>query len=91
MDENCESRSESRKQEWGKEKPKLDKARRLRGIYFIDPDDDEEYKETLKNAGRKLERLAAPAMLCKRFPSSITKVFAKSEITSEKTPETVCG
>ena len=28
------------------EKPKLVSARRLRGIYFIDPD-DEEYKETL--------------------------------------------
>ena len=36
-----------------KKKPKLDKARRLRGIYFIDPDDDDVYKETLKNEGRK--------------------------------------
>ena len=27
------------KQEWAKEKPKLDNARTLRGIYFIDPDD----------------------------------------------------
>ena len=29
---------------------------RLRGIYFIDPD-EEEYKEILKNARRRLERL----------------------------------
>ena len=31
------------KQEWAKEKPKLDNARRLRGIFFIDPD-DQDYK-----------------------------------------------
>ena len=49
------------KQERTKEKPKLDNARKLRGIYFIDPD-DEEYKEILKNATRKLERPMAPTM-----------------------------
>ena len=27
--------------EWANEKPKLDKARRTRGIYFIDPEDGE--------------------------------------------------
>ena len=43
------------KQEWAKEKPKLDNVRKLRGISFIDPD-DEEYKEVLKDAWRKLER-----------------------------------
>ena len=31
----------------GKKKPKLDKARRLRGIYFIDPD-DKEYPDVIK-------------------------------------------
>ena len=34
------------KQKWAIEKPKLDNARRLYGIYFIDPD-DEEFKDTL--------------------------------------------
>ena len=29
------------KQKWAVEKPKLDNARKLRGIYFIDPDDGE--------------------------------------------------
>ena len=43
----------------GKRKPKLDNARKLRGFYFIDPD-DKEYSEILKNARRKLERLVAP-------------------------------
>ena len=52
------------KQAWAREKPKLDKARRLRGIYCVDPD-DKEYSETLKNARRKLEGPMAPAMLCK--------------------------
>ena len=42
-----------KRQKWSNEKPKLDNARRLRGIYFIDPE-DKEFKETIKNARRKL-------------------------------------
>ena len=41
------------KQEWKNEKPKLDNARRLRGIYFIDPD-DEEYKNPFKKCEEKV-------------------------------------
>ena len=52
------------KHKWSDEKPKLDDARRLRGIYFIDLE-DKEFKETLKNARKKLETPMAPAMLCK--------------------------
>ena len=52
------------KQKWSTEQPKLDNARRLRGIYFIDPE-DKEFKETVKNARKKLETPMAPAMLCK--------------------------
>ena len=40
------------KQKWTIEKTKLDNVRRLRGIYFIDPK-DEEFKEFMKNARRK--------------------------------------
>ena len=29
------------KQDWTKEKPKLDNARRLRGICFVDPDEQD--------------------------------------------------
>ena len=36
---------------WLIEKPKLDNARRLRGIYFIDPE-DKEFKETMKIVAR---------------------------------------
>ena len=52
------------KQKWSNEKPKLNNARRLRGIYFTDPE-DKEFKETIENARRKLETSMAPAMLCK--------------------------
>ena len=37
------------KQKWSHEELHLDNARKLRGIYFIDPE-DKEFKETIKNA-----------------------------------------
>ena len=39
-----------------------------RGIYFIDPE-DKEFKETIKNARKKLETPVAPAMPCKIIKS----------------------
>ena len=41
------------KHKWAIGKPKLDNARRLQD-FFIDPE-DEEFKETLENARKKLE------------------------------------
>ena len=52
------------KQKWAVEKPKLDNARQLRGIYFIEPN-DEEFKLTVKAARRKLEVPMPAAMPCK--------------------------
>ena len=52
------------KQKWSNEKPKLENARKLRGIYFIDPEDTE-FKETIRNARKKWETPMAPAMPCK--------------------------
>ena len=52
-----------------KKKPKLDNARRLRGIYFIDPE-DKEFKETIENARRNLETPMAPAVICKTCKKS---------------------
>ena len=52
------------KQKWSDEKLYLDNARNLRGIYFIDPE-DKEFKETIKNARKKLDTPMAPAMPCK--------------------------
>ena len=52
------------KQMWSSEKLHLDNARKLRGIYFIDPEDTE-FNETIKNARKKLETSVAPATPCK--------------------------
>ena len=57
----CQAEGEAK---WSKEKLHLDNARKLRGIYFIDPE-DKEFKETIKNARKKLETSVAPAMSCK--------------------------
>ena len=59
-----EASNRREKQQWAIEKPKLDIARRLRGIYFIDPD-DEEFKNIMKNARRKFEIPMPAAMPCK--------------------------
>ena len=52
------------KQKWSHEKLHLENAPKLRGIYFIDPE-DKEFKETIKNARKKLETSVALAMPCK--------------------------
>ena len=57
------------KHKWAIEKPKLDNARRLRGIYFIDPE-DKEFKETIQKARKKLETPTAPVMPCKTCKKS---------------------
>ena len=44
------------KQKWSNEKLHLENARKLRGIYFIDPE-DKELKETIKNDRKKLSLL----------------------------------
>ena len=56
------------KQNWASDKPVLENARRLRGICFIEPE-DEEFKEILKNARTKLEVPASPAVPCKSVKS----------------------
>ena len=52
------------KQKWAIEKTKLDKATRLRGIFFIGGD-DEEVKCTMKIARRKFKITMPAAMICK--------------------------
>ena len=85
------------------EKPKLDKARRLRGIYFIDVE-DKEFKEIIQNARRKLETPMAPAMPCKtcnknkhgetrsktdEFKSKFACILEASESTRMRVEETL--
>ena len=52
------------KQKWAIEEPKLDNARQMRGIFFIEPD-DEEFRLIVKNARRKLEVPMPAGMPCK--------------------------
>ena len=52
------------KQRWAIEKPKLDSAIQLTGIFFIEQN-DEEFKLTIKAARRKLEVPMPAAMPCK--------------------------
>ena len=65
MDQNGKAAQKREKQEWAIAKPKLDNARQLRDIYFIDSEDGE-HKETIKNARRKLEVPMDAAMPCKK-------------------------
>ena len=55
------------KRKWAIEKPRLDNARRLRGIFIVDPD-DEEFKRIIKNARRKLEIPMLATMPCRLRP-----------------------
>ena len=57
------------KQEWVIEKPKLENARNLRAIWSLDHN-DEEYKDIIKNARKKLETSMADPMPCKRSEST---------------------
>ena len=47
------------KQNWASERPQLENARKLRGIYFIGPE-DKDFAEIIKNARKKLEVQTAP-------------------------------
>ena len=66
------------KQKWAIEKPKLDSARRLRGFYFIDLD-DEEFKEIMKHARGKLELRCQPHCLASFNVISAGKPVAQFE------------
>ena len=66
------------KQKWSNDKLHLENARKLRGIYFIDPA-DKEFTETIKNARKKLETSVAPAMPCKIMKNCRSGVSNKSK------------
>ena len=73
-------RKRKEKQKWAIGTPKLDNARRLRGIYFIDPD-VEEFKDVMKKARRKLEIPMPAAMLCKLQRDKYRETVAPLEDT----------
>ena len=70
------------KQKWAIEKPKLYNARSLRGIYFIDLE-DKEFKETIKNARKKLEHQWLPECLARHAgKASMVRPVARLMISS---------
>ena len=76
------SSSEKGKASMGnRKKPKLDNARKLRGIHFIYPDDGE-FKETMKYARKMLEIPMEAAMPCKMRTKERPK---KSRETDDET------
>ena len=75
----------------GERVAKTENARRLRGIYFIVLE-DQDYKETIKKARRKLEVPMDAAMLCKKRAentSSLRETVARFQ-ASKKVPKTKC-
>ena len=75
------------KQEGAIEKPKLEHARKLTGVKSIDPS-DEEYKDIIKNARRKLDTPVAAAMPCKRaFSQASIREAGVSKTGKGKTSE----
>ena len=73
------------------EKPKLDNARRLRGIYFIDPGRWRD-REAIKNARKKLEILMEAAMHCKtgtkKWLKKLREIVSESHQSIKKTQKT---
>ena len=67
------------KQKWSNEKLHLENARKLRGIYFVDPE-DKEFEETIKNARKKLETSVAPAMPCKIMRNCVNSTELKQDL-----------
>ena len=59
----CSQQRERR--HWAFEKPKLDNARKLRGVYYIDPD-DMEFTDTMKNA-RKVLKMPLESAMPRKF------------------------
>ena len=66
------------KQKWAIDKLKLDDAGQLRGIFIIEPD-DEEFKHTMENARRKLEIPMPAAMPCKLPRGHLPQYWEKNE------------
>ena len=69
------------KQEWANVKPKHDNARRLRGMYFTDPEEGE-YKAVIKNTRKKWDVPMEAAMPCKKGTkknSRLLETEAKSD------------
>ena len=66
-----QSSQQKEQQYWALEKPKLDNARKLKEIYFVDPD-GMEFKDTMKNVRDKLNVSLETAVPCKLRSASLS-------------------
>ena len=71
-------------QKWAVENPKLDNARRLCGIYFIDPE-DEEFKDIMKNTRRVANSDARQRLVKIHFAEVAGKLAVPLEDTRQNT------
>ena len=80
------------KQEWKNEEPKLDHARRLTGIRFIDPD-DQDYKETLfvKKCEEKIGKTHGTSYASQQDGSHKHHESCKAGNCPQKIPKTIYG
>ena len=76
------------KQEWAIQQPKLDNARRLTGIYFIDREDSE-FKDTITNARTKFEVPMEAALPCKVRRGRCKETCGKRDARRSKYPRIV--
>ena len=79
-----EASKRKEKQKWAIEKPKFDNARRLRGIYFIDPA-DEEFKDIAKMRIESCKFRCQPQCFANFNVTGIGKPVAQSKNTGQNT------
>ena len=77
VERHVRSSATKRQTKWAIEKPKLDNAMRLRGIYFIDPA-DEEFKYTITKARRQLESSDASSNALQDQGKNVQGIYEKA-------------
>ena len=85
MEKICQTQPTAKKNKWAIEKPKLDidKARRLRGIYFIDAA-NAEFKESIKKYAEKVGSPMPAAMPCKTRGRKVKETCRAPDVRKTK-------
>ena len=74
------SEKESNINKWAIEKPKLDNAGQMRGIFFIEPD-DEVFRHIIENARRMLEVPMPAVVLGKARPNMLVLLMPPKKVS----------
>ena len=81
--------NKKKKQNWAVEKPKLDNARKLKGIYFIEPG-DMEFKAPTENARKKFGSASGIRYALQRYKQA-RRNSARTQYFSQNTTRTCRG